>query len=114
MISTKMHAVIDYLMGVLLVLLPFILDLQAEVPTIILFTVGGGTIFYSLFTNYEISFAKVLSMKTHLTIDLFSGIFLVAAPWIFGFANEVNWLFPALGTFEVLVSLLTRRTKKEK
>lgn len=109
MISTKTHGIIDYLMGVLLILLPFILDFPEGAATWLPIVLGAGTILYSLITDYEMGVAKVLSMKTHLGIDLVAGLLLIAAPWLFGFADEVMWPFVILGVLEVVASLLTQK-----
>lgn len=109
MISTKTHAIIDYLMGVLLILLPFILDFPEGAATWLPIVLGAGTIAYSLITEYELGVAGILSMKAHLGIDLAAGILLVAAPWLFDFADEVFWPFVILGVFEVAASLMTEK-----
>lgn len=110
MISTKVHGVIDYLMGVLLILLPFILDFPEGAATWLPIVLGAGTILYSLVTDYELGVASVLSMKVHLSIDLVAGLLLIAAPWLFGFADEVFWPFVILGVLEVGASLMTEKT----
>lgn len=109
MISTKTHGIIDYLMGVLLILLPFILDFPGGAATWLPIVLGAGTIVYSLITDYELGVAHILSMKIHLGIDLVAGILLIAAPWLFGFAGEVFWPFVILGAFEVVASLMTEK-----
>ena len=112
MISTKAHGVIDYLMGVLLILLPFIFDFPEGAATWLPIVLGAGTIIYSLITNYELGVANILSMKVHLGIDLAAGLLLIAAPWLFGFADEVFWPFVILGVLEVGASLMTEKTSK--
>src|SRR5687767_11150337 len=89
-ISTRVHGVLDYLMGALLIAAPWLFDFarngaETWVPVIL----GAGAILYSLMTDYEYSVSRSISMKTHLNLDLFSGIFLAASPWIFGFNDYV-------------------------
>lgn len=112
MISTKAHGIIDYLMGAVLILLPFILKFPEGAATWVPFILGAGTIVYSLITDYELGVANILSMKAHLGIDLLAGILLIAAPWLFAFADEVFWPFVILGVFEVGASLMTEKTPK--
>ena len=113
MISTKTHGYLDFLMGVLFIALPFIIEMPGESSGTILIILGVATILYSLVTDYELGIAKVLSMKAHLGIDLAAGIFLVAAPWIFGFAEDGFWLFVILGIVEVVASLMTAKKPHE-
>src|SRR5690606_35214072 len=87
MINTKMHGYIDYLMGVMLIGISFLFAIPDGVPTTLLIVLGTATIVYSLMTNYELGLVKVLPMKVHLFIDVVSGLLLIAAPWLFGFAD---------------------------
>lgn len=86
---TKLHGYMDYLMGVALLLLPFTFYFPDGAATTILVILGAGTIVYSLITDYELGLFKLLPMKVHLGIDLLAGIFLIASPWLFAFADEV-------------------------
>jgi hypothetical protein len=110
-ISTKVHGVLDYLMGVLLIASPWIFDFaRGGAETWVPVVLGAGAIVYSLFTDYEYSISRKLSMGTHLTLDLLSGIFLAASPWIFGFADYVYLPHLILGILEIGASLMTERT----
>lgn len=109
MISTKIHGYIDYLMGALLIVSPWLFNFPEGAATIFPIVLGAGTIVYSLMTDYELGLFKVLSMKVHLGIDLMAGILLIAAPWIFGFADQVIWPFVILGIAEVGASLMTEK-----
>ena len=109
MIDTKTHGYIDYLMGLLLIILPFILEFPDGAATTLPIVLGAGTIVYSLLTNYELGAKRLLSMKAHLGIDLVAGLLLIAAPWIFGFADVVFWPFVILGVFEVGAAVFTKK-----
>ena len=109
-IGTKTHGMLDYLMGALLIASPWIFNFdrggaETWVPVIL----GVSALIYSLFTNYEMGASRQLSMRTHLTLDLMSGILLAASPWLFGFADYVWAPHLALGLFEVVASLMTKR-----
>lgn len=108
-IPTRVHGVIDYLMGALLIIAPWIFgfaDGGAEqwVPIIL----GAGTIVYSLLTNSELGVARVIPMPTHLLIDLVAGVLLAASPWIFGFSDDVYWPHLILGLLEIGATLMTQ------
>ena len=109
-IPTRVHGVIDYLAGALLILSPWLFGFadggaQQWVPVIL----GAGTVLYSLMTDYELGVANVLSMSAHLMMDLAGGAFLAASPWIFGFADELKWFHVAAGLFEIVAALTTKR-----
>lgn len=109
MISTKIHGYIDYMMGLLLIVSPWLFNFPGGAATTFPIVLGAGTIVYSLMTDYELGLLKVLSMKVHLGIDLMAGILLIAAPWLFGFADEVFWPFVILGILEIGASLTTEK-----
>lgn len=108
-IPTRVHGILDYLMGALLIVAPWILgfaDGGAEqwVPVIL----GAGVILYSLLTNYELGVAKVIPMSTHLLLDIAGGVILAISPWLFGFADDVYWPHLILGILEIGSGLMTQ------
>lgn len=112
-ISTKVHGIMDYLMGVLLIVAPWLLGFaengaETWVPVVL----GISTIIYSLLTDYESGIAAVIPMRTHLTLDVVSGIFLAASPWIFGFDDRVYMPHLILGIVEVVAGLTTESTPR--
>lgn len=110
MINTKIHGYMDYMMGLLLIFAPLLFNLPEGAASTVPVVLGAGTIVYSLITDYELGLFKILSMKVHLGVDLVAGLLLIAAPWLFGFADEVIWPFVILGVIEVGASLMTEKT----
>ncbi|HEY0742012.1 MAG TPA: SPW repeat protein [Chryseosolibacter sp.] len=107
-ISTRAHGILDYLMGGLLIASPWLFDFaRGEAETWVPVILGAGAILYSLMTDYEYSLSRSISMKTHLNLDLFSGIFLAASPWIFGFNDYVYMPHLVLGILEIGAALMT-------
>jgi hypothetical protein len=109
-IPTKVHGILDYLVGILLMVAPWLLGFarngaETWVPVVL----GAGAILYSLLTNYELGVWRTLSMSTHLTLDLVSGIFLAASPWLFGFNDYVYMPHLVLGILEIGASLFTQK-----
>lgn len=108
LITTKIHAYLDYIIGIFLLFLPFILKLDPKRPEgILFFILGAGFLFYSIITNYELGLFKILPMKIHLFLDILSEIFLASSPWIFGFSNRVYLPHLILGLFEIGAGLMT-------
>lgn len=107
-ISTRVHGVLDYVVGAFLIAVPWLLDFaRGGAETWIPVVLGAAAIIYSLITDYEYSVAKKLPMKSHLTLDLLSGIVLAASPWIFDFNEYVYLPHLILGLFEIGASLMT-------
>lgn len=110
-IPTRVHGVLDYLVGILLIAAPWLFDFdRGGMETWIPVVLGAGALLYSIMTDYELGLSKTLSMRTHLTMDLLSGILLAASPWIFGFADYVWGPHLVLGLFEIGASLMTKKT----
>lgn len=108
-IDTKTHGYMDYLMGLFLIVAPWIFRLDPGAPEgFILILLGAAAIVYSLITSYELGMAKVISMKSHLALDVLSGIVLAASPWIFGFAHRVYMPHLVLGIIEICAGLMTK------
>ena len=107
-INTRTHGYMDYLVGVALILAPWIFGFfdggaASWIPIIL----GIGTIIYSLMTDYELGAGKAISMKGHLTIDVIAGVFLALSPWLFGFADYVFWPHLIVGILEIGAGLMT-------
>jgi hypothetical protein len=103
-ISTKVHGILDYAVAMFLILLPFMLGQDySSLATLVFISAGIFTIIYSLFTNYEYSLRKIISMQTHLQLDTVQAIVLIASPWILGFYQIVFVPFLVVGILELLV-----------
>ncbi len=109
MISTKAHGYLDYIMGVVLIIAPWVLDFDAGgAETWIPVIIGAAVILYSLCTNYELGATDAISMTTHLWLDGISGAFLALSPWLFGFDDFVFWPHLILGVSEILAALCAK------
>jgi hypothetical protein len=107
-IPTKVHGIVDYLTGILLIAAPWLLNFDNNGPaTWIPVLLGAGIILYSLLTDYELGAFKALPMPAHLWLDGLGGLFLAASPWIFNFDEYIAWPHVAVGAFEVVMSLIT-------
>jgi hypothetical protein len=109
-LSTKFHGVLDYLVGILLIASPWLFQFarngaETWVPVVL----GAGAIVYSLLTNYEMGPYRTISMKSHLTLDILSGVVLAASPWVFNFDYLVYLPHLVLGILEICVALITKK-----
>lgn len=108
-ISTRAHGVLDYLVGLFLAFSPWIFGFNyGGAETWLPFVLGLGAVVYSFFTDYELGRMRRIPVKTHLTLDLISGVFLALSPWILGFADRVYLPHLLFGLFEIVASLMTQ------
>ncbi|MDQ4140408.1 MAG: SPW repeat protein [Bacteroidota bacterium] len=109
-IPTRIHGILDYLVGIILIAAPWVFDFdnggaETWVPVI----VGIMVLLQTIMTDFEVGIIRKIPMVSHLRMDLFIGIFLAASPWIFNF-DEVVWEPHVIfGVFSILASLMTRR-----
>jgi hypothetical protein len=88
-ISSPLHGALDYAIGALLIAAPWIFqfsDVHAAKWTSI--GVGAAMLATAAMTNYELGLMRIMPMHLHLAVDGLAGVFLIASPWIFGFADE--------------------------
>jgi hypothetical protein len=114
-VSTSVHGIFDYIGGIALIACPFIFGFYSMggIAVILPIVLGIGLILYSLLTDYErgISALKFIPMPVHLILDFVAAAFLVAAPFLFGFANQgLNvWLpFIVAGVGVILLVLVSQ------
>jgi hypothetical protein len=112
-LSTYVHGILDYIVGVALIVAPNIFGFSELGGSAVLVprVLGAAAILFSLLTNYEWGVLKVIPMRVHLVVDFLSGALLAGSPWLFGFANEpANAWAPhvVVGLTEILVVLLSQ------
>ena len=112
--STRLHGGADYLVGIVLILAPYLLGFADGGPAqYIPQILGAGAIVYSLLTAYELGAVKLIPMPVHLGLDFLSGAFLLVSPWLFGFASEVFWPHVIFGLVEIGASLTTETRPRQ-
>ena len=110
-IPTRIHGILDYLMGGLLIVAPWLLGFADGGPAMwVPIILGAGVIVYSLLTDYELSVMRAIPMPVHLGLDVAGGLLLAASPWLFGFADFVWAPHVIVGILEVGAGLVTRTT----
>lgn len=120
-ISTKVHGILDYVMGAGLIAFGAMLggmyknkktgkSTLNKAASLLPIGLGAATIGMSLLTDYELSAKRLIPMKGHLAADAINGATLAAAPLLFGFAKK-TWLgHVVLGVTELLAVLMTKTT----
>lgn len=113
-VPTRVHGMLDYLIGVLLIAAPWLLDFadggaEQWIPV----ALGAGLILYSLLTDYELSLVDAIPMPVHLALDFGAGLFLAVSPWLFGFADEVWAPHVVVGVVDMLAALTTETVRDD-
>ncbi len=107
-INTKLHGILDYTLGIVLMLSPWIFNYSRETQAELWIPVISGAIAicYTLFTDASFGIVRKIKLSNHFLLDLLLGSFLVAAPKLFGYAGYV-YLLPYLwiGLLKIFISL---------
>ena len=108
LVNTKVHAVLDYLLGLTLLGAPWFFNYPPSGPKYIVpLIVGLVAAAMALVTRFEYSPFKIVPLKVHLLIDLLSGITLAVSPWLFGFHETVFKPHLVFGLTHAVVALIT-------
>jgi hypothetical protein len=107
-LSTRVHGMMDYAMGILLLASPYLFGFATGgVKQWLPMALGLAMIGMSLLTRYELGAIRLIPMPVHLGIDGLSGALLAASPWLFGFSGVVFLPHLILGLIELGTSLIT-------
>jgi hypothetical protein len=106
-IPTRVHGFLDYLVGGILIGLPFAIDVAGNGrPALI--ALGSFVILYSLLTDYEFGAVRFLRLRFHFLLDALVGIALLALPWFGLVATELQWLISAIGLLSLFLAATTK------
>ena len=109
-ISTRMHGLTDYLVGVLLILAPYIFGFaNGGIAQWLPMLLGFAVIVYSMLTRYEWGLLPIIGMPPHLALDIGGGLLLAVSPWLFGFAEIVWAPHLIVGLIEIGTAATTSR-----
>ena len=112
-ISSRLHGMFDYLLALILILSPWMLDLsEALAPALV--SVGIGVLLFTLalVTDYELGAVHILPLSTHISIDVAIGITLLMSPWMIGFDDLPHHLYLIAGASLLAVAAFTVRLPK--
>lgn len=113
-LPTKVHGILDYTVGGFIAASPWILGFaRGGAETKVSEAVGKAAVVYSLFTDYEWGIKRLIPMPQHLMLDLASGVFLAASPWLFGFAKKTYLPHLLMGLFEIGAALVTKQEPED-
>ena len=107
-LSTRVHGMMDYAMGILLLASPYLFGFATGgVKQWLPMALGLAMLGMSLLTRYELGAIRLIPMPAHLAVDGLSGALLAVSPWLFGFSGSVFLPHLVLGLMELGTSLMT-------
>lgn len=113
-IPTRLHGMMDYAGGAFLIVSPWLFGFNDDKPaTWAVIGVAIVILVQSLLTDYELGVARRIPMRVHLMMDTLAGAFLIASPWLLGFADEVWVPHLVFGIAEMGAAKMTRTEPDE-
>jgi hypothetical protein len=103
---TMIHGVIDYLVGLLVIILPFALGLQGSQKWT-LATFGLLVLAYSALTDYEVGVVRFLRIRFHLLLDAAFGLAMLVTPWLLDFPDYARWPTYVIGVLALVLVAVT-------
>lgn len=91
MISLRVHNILDYVVGALLIICPWLFGFAEVAAARHLFVwLGIALISYSLLTNYYYAVTHIIPLGVHMTLDALVGIVLIMGPALFGYRDFIT------------------------
>lgn len=83
-ISPQWHGILDYMLGILFILSPWLVHFNnfSPVATVLMVLAGISLIGISMFTNYPLGMIHSFSFKTHRNIETVLAVFILISPWL--------------------------------
>lgn len=107
LIPTTIHGFADYLVGVIVIALPFLLGEEGAVR-ITLIALGVFVLIYSAMTDYELGAIRFLRIRFHLMLDALFGVAMILQPLMFDMTGTAHWPFHLLGILALALALTTK------
>jgi uncharacterized protein YaiE (UPF0345 family) len=110
-IALNVHAAVEPLIAILIIAAPWIFGFSnAEDAKIVCIAVGAVMLIAGSMTDWRLSIARVIPLRTHMMTDLALGAVLILAPFVLGFSgNGAATRFTVIaGALEILTALATR------
>ena len=107
-VSARLHGVLDYATVAAFLNAPMVFGFHGT-PATIVYWVAGIHLLMTGCTDFPVGFFMWIPFKIHGVIELLAGLFLLVAPWVFGFAQDAaaRNFFLAIAIILLVVVALT-------
>jgi len=100
-ISPRIHGVLDYAAAAAFLNAPMVFGFQHTVASRIAYWLTGIHLLLTACTNFPLGPFKWIPFNIHGAIELMAGVFVLIAPWLFGFSDQ-----PGSRNFFVVMGIL--------
>lgn len=109
-VPAVVHGGIEYAVGVLFIVAPFLFDFESTSATASSVVIGLAALAFTATSQLPTGLVKSVTVGVHVTVDVVLAVLLVALPFLLGFTDEgaPTALFISLGVLHLLVTIATR------
>ena len=110
-IPRAVHGAIEYVAAIAFIVVPLLLDYRSDAAVATSIVVGIVILIAAASTEGPTSLVNQIPIAAHVVLDYLLAIFLIAAPFMFGFAQEsapLIFFIIALGVAHLLLTIATR------
>jgi hypothetical protein len=104
-VSARAHGVLDYATVAAFLNAPMVFGFHGT-PAAIVYWLAGIHLLMTGCTDFPVGFFMWIPFRIHAVIELLAGIFLLVAPWIFGFAQDLAARNFSLGIAIILLLIV--------
>ena len=112
-IPVFVHGLLEYAVGALFIVAPFVLDFDSGAATAVSIVIGVLVIVLAAVTAGPTSLVNQMPLGVHVALDYVLAALLIGAPFLFGFSDESDptAFFIAVGVAHLLITIATRFVK---
>jgi hypothetical protein len=109
-IPPLVHGILDYVFAVVLIAGPFVLNFDDDTAVALSIALGLCGLILGAFTAWTTGIVKSIPVVVHTMVDYVISIFLIAAPFLFGFNDDdtASAYFVVLGIVGLVLTIATR------
>jgi uncharacterized membrane protein HdeD (DUF308 family) len=104
------HGLVEYGVGALSILAPFLFSFDSDTATVILILLGAAIIVMGFVTEAPTGVSRTLPIASHVVLDYVVSLFMVVSPFVFGFTDDTaaTAYFVVVGVGFLLLTIATR------
>jgi hypothetical protein len=114
-IPAFVHGTIEYLVAIVLIGAPFVLNFDSGTATAVSIIAGVLVLIIAASTAMSTGLIKSIPVPTHVVLDFLLVGLLIASPFLFGFSGDgtATAFFIVLGVVHLLVTIATRFIREQ-
>jgi hypothetical protein len=110
-VSLSLHVLIEYGIGVLTIVAPFLFSFDSNAAELVAVLLGVGILMLAVMTDAPTGIARSLPVASHVVLDYVVALVLIVSPFVFGFSDDdgaATAYFLVLGVALMMLAVLTR------